>query len=99
MRITVVKVEPLQDLRHLISFSTYLGDGRAIWEGAIAPQVGGAYDVELHIPEILVWRKNISPCQEMNYLISESDGQMIFCGKIEVAPGDGTLTVRLGDSF
>ena len=51
--------------------------------------------VDLEIPELLVWEKDIKRDKFTNYTITCHENITCFVGKLESASGDGCCIVRL----
>ncbi|KGR84257.1 hypothetical protein [Lysinibacillus odysseyi] len=82
-----------------VAFSSNFGEGIALWQGAI-PKEGNSYDVELEIPNLLKWDKDIQETKSHCYLIEILDNRVCFEGKLEsFSEEDSCCVVRLGDSI
>lgn len=82
-----------------VEFSTEYGEGIAFWQGA-QPKKGFAYDVELEIPDVLKWGKDINRTNSKFYSIEILNNRVCFEGKLESYSGnDGCCIIRFGDSI
>ncbi|MFU8646683.1 hypothetical protein ACNA06_05070 [Lysinibacillus sp. RSDA_15] len=82
-----------------VVFSSKFGEGIALWQGAI-PKEGNSYDVELEIPNLLKWGKDIQGKKSNCFLIEILDNKVCFEGTLEsISEEDGCCVVRLGDSI
>lgn len=82
-----------------VAFSSEFGEGIALWQGAI-PKVGIPYDVELEIPNVLKWGKDIHGTNLQQYSIKIQNNRVCLEGKLEsVSDEDGCCVVRFGNSI
>jgi hypothetical protein len=93
-----ILVEDFNVNNNTVVFSSHYGKCIALWEG-LAPNRNSYYDVELEIPEILVWGKDIKKAKVTSYNIMSKNGISYFVGKLESADEDGCSVVRIGDSI
>jgi hypothetical protein len=83
-----------------VVFSSVYGEGIALWQGA-NPDEGITYDVEVEIPNVLEWGKDIHETNTNDlYSIKISNKLVCFEGKLEsVSEEDGCCVVRIGESI
>jgi len=82
-----------------VEFSSKFGEGIASWQG-VMPKEGISYDVELEIPNVLKWGKDIHRINSQLYSIQLLNNRVCFEGKLEsFSEEDGCCAIRLGDSI
>ncbi|MDQ0110678.1 hypothetical protein [Paenibacillus harenae] len=98
MKVVIKNLEESKEEIKVV-FSSQFGDGIALWQGAI-PKEGSSYDVELEIPDVLKWGKDIQEINSHLYSIKILNNKVCFAGKLEsVSDEDGCCVVRFGDSI
>lgn len=91
-----VKVERVVDPRKgIVAVQTSLGPLRVVWEGEQAP-TGGAHDVELDIPAILEWGREIWRASDGVPEDHPSRAQRLS-GKLLELDEVGVATIRVPD--
>lgn len=82
-----------------VVFSSEFGEGTALWQGAL-PKEGMSYDVEIEIPNVLKWGKDINETNSHLYSIKIINNRVCFEGKFEsISDEDGCMVVRFGNSI
>lgn len=90
----VIKKHP----KNIVIFSTECGDAKAFWNGDM-PIINKKYDVEIEIPGILIWGKNIKRTKEDRYTIGIKDNLLYILGRLESVEDDGYTIIRLGENI
>lgn len=80
-----------------VKFSTEFGKAKAIWIGT-DPKIGKEYFVEVEIPDILFWGKDIFETEEGLQITNENDTISIV-GLFESIDEDGYAVLRHGISI
>ena len=80
-----------------VSFSTEFGIATALWNGN-EPQINKEYFVELEVPGVLYWQKDITVSEAKCGILLES-GTVHLVGLFESIEDDGYTVIRLGDSI
>ncbi|MBP1903700.1 hypothetical protein J2Z32_000312 [Paenibacillus turicensis] len=82
-----------------VVFSSEFGEGIALWQGT-HPKEGMSYDVELEIPNVLKWSKDIHETNSHLYSIKTINNRVCFEREFEsVSDEDGCMVVRFGNSI
>ncbi|MGG0824920.1 hypothetical protein ABE099_18810 [Paenibacillus turicensis] len=82
-----------------VVFSSEFGEGTAWWQGAL-PKEGMSYDVEIEIPNVLKWGKDIHETNTHLYSIKIINNRVCFEGEFEsISDEDGCMVVRFGNSI
>ena len=68
-----------------------------MWNGS-EPQINKEYIVELEIPGVLCWRRDIISAQE-KYLITNRNNKFSLVGIFESIDDDGYAVIRLGEKY
>ncbi|MCG7316151.1 MULTISPECIES: hypothetical protein [Brevibacillus] len=96
MKILIKQYEPDESK---VRFTSQYGEGSAIWHGN-PPKEGSTYDVEIEIPQILAWDKDIQATNMDEHPIKIQNDMVDFVGKLEsVSEDDGCCVVRVGESI
>lgn len=83
---------------YTVAFSNVYGSATAFWNGT-EPQANKEYFVEIEIPEVLNWQKDIT-ITDMNCKIEELDNGMAYIsGVLESVEDDGYTVMKIGDSI
>jgi hypothetical protein len=80
-----------------VNFSTEYGNATALWSGN-EPQISKEYFVELEVPGVLYWQKDITVSEEECGFALKS-GMVHLIGLFESIEDDGYTVIRLGDSI
>ena len=96
MRVKVIEaINQSQGLQ--VNFSTEYGNATALWSGN-EPQISKEYFVELEVPGVLYWQKDITVSEEECGIALKS-GMVHLVGLFESIEDDGYTVIRLGDSI
>lgn len=96
MRVKVMEaINQSQGLQ--VNFSTEYGNATALWSGN-EPQISKEYFVELEVPGVLYWQKDITVSEEVCGIALKS-GMVHLVGLFESIEDDGYTVIRLGDSI
>jgi len=97
MKINIFEIAKNAKGSNIVKFSTEYGNAYALWNGT-EPQISKEYIVELEIPNVLFWKKDIIPAEE-KYLISTENNKFYLVGLFESIDDDGYAIIRLGESI
>ena len=97
MKITISEIAKNEQGNNTIKFTTEYGNAYALWNGS-EPQINKEYIVELEIPGVLCWRRDIISAQE-KYLITTENNKFSLVGIFESIDDDGYAVIRLGESI
>lgn len=80
-----------------VNFSTEYGNATALWRGN-EPEVNNEYFVEIEVPGVLFWQKDIAVKDEKCIILLENSIVHIVA-LFESIEDDGYTVLRLGDSI
>lgn len=98
MNITVMSVGIRLKDRCMVTFHSEQGTANAYFAGE-APIVGSQYEVEIDIPNVLIWDMDVTPSETAEYSIKNEREFTILTGQLESSFDEGCYDVRLGSSL
>jgi len=83
-----------------VRFTSVFGLGRlgpvnGVWRSEEIPEVGNEYEVEVGIPESLVWGKTLTISDGQTLEMWEEAGHVMITGRVDLVHDDDTLSVTL----
>lgn len=83
---------------YTVAYSNEYGSTSVFWNGA-KPQINKEYFVEIEVPGVLNWQKDIT-ITDMNCKIEELDNGIAYIsGVLESIEDDGYTIMKIGDSI
>ncbi|MFB7141978.1 hypothetical protein ACFCYN_20190 [Gottfriedia sp. NPDC056225] len=98
MRIIVVEyIKELSD-GYIVKFNSPYGSAEGRWVGS-KPKLNAEFDIEIDIPEILEWEKQINQIDKDITQITRDENHVILSGVLESVEPDGYSVLRMGDNI
>ena len=98
MKVEIQNLELSSSEKHLVQFSSVLGNAYAYWQGT-PPQLGETYHVEFSVGTPLTWGVDILPTTESTYQIKQEGDGVVIIAKLETYEEEGLAFLRLGGSL
>ncbi|MFF2874980.1 hypothetical protein ACFVR2_01530 [Gottfriedia sp. NPDC057991] len=98
MEIIVVRyMKELAD-GYIVNFNSLYSSAEGKWVGS-KPKLNFKYNIEIDIPEILEWEKQINKIDEEFSQIASNDNHVYFSGVLESVDSDGYSVLRIGNNI
>jgi hypothetical protein len=94
MIVTILTVRPNDSTTWLVDFSTLWGDGYGLWHGT-APLRLSEYNVELDIPDELIWGKDVVKATTRNLYLFRDEGTRYAPAMIDLKSASRDDLIRL----
>lgn len=98
MNITITSVGLRLKDRCMVTFQSEQGTASAYFAGE-APIVGSQYEVEIEIPNVLIWDMDVTPSETAEHSIKNEREFTILTGQLESSFDEGCYDIRFGTSL
>lgn len=98
MRVKILETHLQTASSTSVRFSSDHGDSVGRWHSDM-PESGREYDVEVEVPGVLEWGRDVVASSKTIPSISTTHDAVQICGVLELAHEDGVVTLRIGSSL
>lgn len=97
MRVTLLETTETPVGFH-VRFNCEFGTGAGLWHGS-TPWTSAEYDVELEVPGVLLWGRDLAAGPDAAPMIFSGQDTTHLCAQLESVSDDGVIALRLGTSI
>lgn len=98
MKVEIQNLELSSGEKHLVEFSSELGNAHAYWQGT-PPRLGETYHVEFRVVVPLTWGVDILPTTESTHRLHQEGDGVVIKAKLEAYEDQGLAFLRLGGTI